>query len=130
METLFEILKTLLFYVVFPLSSLLLILVVLLQEGKGGGLADAFGGAGGETFGVRASGIARFTGYVAAAFIGCVVLYHIVSKQLDVQGGEIWPEPPKQEVPVIPGENAVPVDDSKPAEDSQTQDEQEQGEDE
>ena len=50
-----------LLYTLFFASALLLILVILLQEGKGGGLSDAFGGAGAETFGVRAGGINRFT---------------------------------------------------------------------
>ena len=43
------------------LSSLLLIVVILLQESKGGGLAEAFGGIGAETFGVKSGGINRFT---------------------------------------------------------------------
>ncbi|MDP6850034.1 MAG: preprotein translocase subunit SecG [Planctomycetota bacterium] len=39
-----------LLYTLFFLSALLLILVILLQEPKGGGLSEAFGGAGAETF--------------------------------------------------------------------------------
>ena len=39
----------------------LLITIILLQEGKGGGLGGAFGGAGAETFGVQSGGVNRFT---------------------------------------------------------------------
>jgi preprotein translocase subunit SecG len=50
----------------------LLILIVLLQAGKGGGLAGAFGGAGGQTF-LGARGAADFLGkltiYLAVAFM-------------------------------------------------------------
>lgn len=57
------------------LTMLLLIGVILLQEGKGGGLAEAFGGAGAETFGVKAHGINKFTAVVGGVFLVlCVVL--------------------------------------------------------
>ena len=63
-----EFLKIIL-WVVFVITSLLLIAIVLLQEGKGGGLGSAFGGAGGEAFGHGAGGINRFTSYLAGAFM-------------------------------------------------------------
>ena len=50
---------------------------ILLQEGKGGGLGEAFGGAGQQTFGVKAQGIAKFTGWLA---VGLVVLALVISK--------------------------------------------------
>jgi protein translocase SecG subunit len=53
----------------------LLIGVILLQEGKGGGLAEAFGGAGAETFGVKAAGINKFTSIVGGVFLAaCIAL--------------------------------------------------------
>jgi preprotein translocase subunit SecG len=70
-----------LLYLVFVLSALLLILVVLIQEGKGGGLGDAFGGAGQQTFGVGASGITKFTSYVSAVFLLTAVLITVLSKR-------------------------------------------------
>jgi preprotein translocase subunit SecG len=70
---LIEILRALLF-IVFIISSLLLIVVILLQEGKGGGLASAFGGMGGEAFGVGSGGINRFTAILASVFIGSAIL--------------------------------------------------------
>ena len=63
-------------WVLFFLSALLLIVVVLLQEAKGGGLAEAFGGVGAETFGVRAGGINRFTFILAAVFVGSALVLH------------------------------------------------------
>ena len=51
---------------------ILLILIVLLQAGKGGGLAGAFGGVGGQTF-LGARGAADFLGkltiYLAIGFM-------------------------------------------------------------
>jgi protein translocase SecG subunit len=58
-----------------------LITVVLIQEGKGGGLGDAFGGQAQQTFGVGAKGINRFTSYVAIAFLGCAVTIHILHRK-------------------------------------------------
>ena len=43
-------------WIIFIGSALLLAVVILLQEAKGGGLAEAFGGMGAQTFGVKASG--------------------------------------------------------------------------
>lgn len=62
---------TILFYLgwlFFFLSSVLLIVVVLLQESKGGGLSEAFGGVGAETFGVKTGGINKVTFALAAVF--------------------------------------------------------------
>lgn len=61
----------------FFVSAVLLMVVILLQESKGGGLAEAFGGIGAETFGVRSGGINRFTFGVAAVFIGSAILLHV-----------------------------------------------------
>ena len=62
--------------VLFFLSSVLLTIVILLQGGKGGGLAEAFGGVGAETFGVKSGGINRFTFSVAAAYVVAAILLH------------------------------------------------------
>ena len=53
------------------LVGLFLILVVLIQRGKGGGLAGAFGGVGGSSaFGSRAGdAFTRFTLIVAAVWV-------------------------------------------------------------
>lgn len=61
-------------WVLFFASAVLMTIVVLLQESKGGGLAEAFGGVGAETFGVKAGGINRFTFLLAAIFCGSAIL--------------------------------------------------------
>src|SRR5271154_7250999 len=55
----------------FLFVGLLLIFVILLQRGRGGGLAGAFGGAGGQSaFGSKAGdAFTRFTIYVAAVWV-------------------------------------------------------------
>ena len=68
-----DVLRFILFFA-FIVSSLFLIVIILLQEGKGGGLAGAFGGMGGETFGVGSGGINRATSILAAIFIGCAII--------------------------------------------------------
>lgn len=55
-------------WILFFTSAILLTTVVLLQESKGGGLAEAFGGTGAETFGVKSGGISRFTFLLAGIF--------------------------------------------------------------
>ncbi len=65
------------FWILFFLSACLLIFVILLQEPKGGGLAEAFGGMGAETFGVKSSGVNRFTVIVAAVFLLSAVVIQI-----------------------------------------------------
>lgn len=60
---------SILLYTLFFLSAVLLIFIVLIQEGKGGGIADAFGGAGAQTFGVRAGGVNRVTMVIFAVFL-------------------------------------------------------------
>jgi preprotein translocase subunit SecG len=60
-------------WVLFFLSAIFLTIVVLLQESKGGGIAEAFGGVGAETFGVKAGGINRVTFVLAAVFCGAAI---------------------------------------------------------
>jgi len=50
---------------------------VLLQESKGGGLAEAFGGVGAETFGVKTGNINRFTFLLAGIFMVSAVALHL-----------------------------------------------------
>ena len=65
-----------LLYTLFFLSAVLLILVIVIQEGKGGGLGDAFGGAGAQTFGVRAGGVNKVTFGLFAALVLFSLLLH------------------------------------------------------
>lgn len=74
-----DVIRTIL-YVLFGLLSVILIAIVLMQEGKGGGLGSAFGGAGGEAFGHGVGGINRFTSIVAGLFMVLAVILAIMNK--------------------------------------------------
>jgi preprotein translocase subunit SecG len=77
--------------VVLFLASLWLIILVLIQRGKGGGLAGAFGGAGGgSAFGSRAGDMfTKITIYSAAVWI-LLIMFLIKNTQI------LEPLPPKR----------------------------------
>jgi preprotein translocase subunit SecG len=91
-----------LFYIVFVLSAIILIVVVLLQEGKGGGFGQALGEHGQQTFGVGAKGINTFTGYTAAVFVLSALLLHILNRR--VGSGTVLDTGTVLEQPAEPGE--------------------------
>jgi preprotein translocase subunit SecG len=74
-----EILSILL-YILFVLSAIVLVVVILLQEGKGGGLTGALGTEGQQTFGVGTKGINQFTGWTCAVFLICALGIHWVNR--------------------------------------------------
>lgn len=92
----------------FVLAAVVLIAVILLQEGKGGGLAQAFGGAGAETFGVQTGSVNRFTAAVVSLFMLLAVLYAAIPEPEEAAPSdivrEVVPETPPAEPP--PGEGA------------------------
>jgi preprotein translocase subunit SecG len=63
----------------------LLLLIVLIQRGKGGGLAGAFGGAGGSSpFGSRAADqFVKVTLWLAGVWV-LVIMIHVKIVKLDV----------------------------------------------
>lgn len=104
-----------LLYIVFVLAAMILIVVILLQEGKGGGFGDALGVAGQQTFGVKASGIHRFTAVVALVFISSALTIHWLNRKagtasalgdetssIDASGGGGLPIPVGAQVPGSP----------------------------
>ncbi len=86
--------------VVLLLVGLFLILLVLIQKGKGGGLAGAFGGSGGSSaFGSRAGDtFTRITIYVAAVwFLLIMITIKIVQPTTPLQDTEqVRPAPGDQ----------------------------------
>ena len=64
-------------YILFVLAAIVLIVVILLQEGRGGGFGQALGEHGQQTFGVAAKGIHRFTLAVAFVFLLSAVVLHM-----------------------------------------------------
>jgi preprotein translocase subunit SecG len=70
--------------IVVLLLSVLLMFIVLIQRGKGGGLAGAFGGVGGSSpFGSRAGDtFTRITLYMALVWV-LVIMIHVKVAQHD-----------------------------------------------
>jgi preprotein translocase subunit SecG len=86
--------------------SVFLILVILLQAGKGGGMGGAFGGAGSQTvFGGRGATtfLSKLTSGAAIIFmITSVALSHVASRSSSVVGREAAPvQGPAGTVPPI-----------------------------
>jgi protein translocase SecG subunit len=75
--------------VLLGLMAVILIGLVLIQRGKGGGLAGAFGGAGGSSaFGSRAGdAFTRWTIYLAAAWIFLVMITIVVTQKSQTAAG-------------------------------------------
>lgn len=67
-------------YVLFSLLSILLTAIVLVQEGKGGGLGGAFGGAGADMFGHGAGGINKATGVIFGVLLVITVVIGVMEK--------------------------------------------------
>ncbi len=67
-------------YIVFIVSAIMLITIILLQEGKGGGFGDSLGAAGQQTFGVKASGIHKVTAMIAVVFLASACLIHVLNR--------------------------------------------------
>ena len=81
------------------LVGLFLILVVLIQRGKGGGLAGAFGGAGGSSaFGSRAGDtFTRITIGVAAVWVLLIMLMVRLVQPSDTSRTPAVQQPPPSE---------------------------------
>ncbi|MFN0008619.1 MAG: preprotein translocase subunit SecG [Planctomycetota bacterium] len=95
-----------LLYILFVLAAIVLVVVILLQEGRGGGLTDALGTSGQATFGVGTSGINRFTGATAAVFLGSALMIHVLNRQ--VSGGTVLDNLPAVEAPATDTGGALP----------------------
>src|SRR5437660_4107604 len=76
-----------LFITLFVIVSLFLILLILIQKGRGGGLASAFGGAGGNTaFGSKTGDVLTWaTSIVFGVFLLLAVLLNVVGDHYDRQ---------------------------------------------
>ena len=89
------------------ICSLFLICLVLIQRGKGGGLAGAFGGVGGSSaFGTKAGDVfTKVTMYVAGIWIAISMLLVILVNRGPTSA---WGEAPAaaQKVPATPGDAA------------------------
>ena len=93
----------------FILVSVFLILLILIQKGRGGGLASAFGGAGGNTaFGSKTGDVLTWaTSIVFGIFLVLAVALNLMAKSStgDVAG---VPNPNTQNTGGAPGSSQVP----------------------
>jgi preprotein translocase subunit SecG len=72
--------------------SLFLIGIILIQRGKGGGLAGAFGGAGGSSaFGTKAGDV--FTKITVGLAIGWIILLMMMVVMTNQHSSSAWDEP-------------------------------------
>jgi len=97
--------------VLFILSAVILILLVLVQKGRGGGLAGAFGGPGGHSaFGTKTADIfVKATAVVAGIFFVLSILAAWIMRPDEVA----QPEQPEAKAPSEPGET-TPADAATP----------------
>jgi len=96
---------SILLFIVFVLSAIVLIVVILLQEGRGGGFGQALGEHGQQTFGVGAKGINTVTMYTAIVFLGSALLLHIINRgagSTSVLQGSVLEAPVDPTQPVLP----------------------------
>ena len=71
------------FIFLFILVCLIMILLVLIQKGRGGGLASAFGGAGGNTaFGAKTGDVLTWaTSVVFGVFLLLAIILNLMTRQ-------------------------------------------------
>lgn len=71
-------------FVLFILVSLFLILLILIQKGRGGGIASAFGGAGGHTaFGSKTGDVLTWaTSVVFGIFLILAVILNLLARSV------------------------------------------------
>jgi preprotein translocase subunit SecG len=87
------------------LTALFLILLVLIQRGRGGGLAGALGGMGGQSaFGTKAGDFfTKFTVGVAAFWILlCILAINILGKQQTLFSSDLGSAAPTAVAPMAP----------------------------
>ena len=94
------------------LTSLFMILLVLVQRGRGGGLAGALGGMGGQSaFGTKAGDLfTRITVGVAAFWIVlCIVATNILGRQQSLISAELGSAAPQATSPLTPPPPMTPA---------------------
>jgi preprotein translocase subunit SecG len=90
-------------WVLFILVCILVSVVILLQDPKGGGLGEAFGGVGQQAFGVDNKGIHKFTAYLAVAVVLIAITITKIRSTDTVLVNQLQDPATPVEVPVDPG---------------------------
>jgi len=98
--------------VLFLLCAVILILLVLIQRGRGGGLAGAFGGPGGHSaFGTKTADVfVRATAVLGALFFVLAIVTALLSRT-----GPFAEEPAPPETPAESGAEPTPTQTEEPA---------------
>jgi preprotein translocase subunit SecG len=105
----------------YVLVCMVLMMVILLQQGKGGDLASAFGGGGSQTaFGARsgATVLTRATTVLAVLFLVGALLLNVLAQRGpgSVVGGRApQPAPSSGPVPTLPTTPTAPLKPATPA---------------
>src|SRR6185436_7165543 len=102
-------------WVLFVAACVLISAVILLQEGKGGGLGEAFGGVGQQAFGVKAQGIQKFTGWVAFGVVVLSILITLVRSSSTIDLPSALPAAPGAPGVQAPADGGAPAGGEQPA---------------
>jgi preprotein translocase subunit SecG len=100
------------------LTSLFLILLVLVQRGRGGGLAGALGGMGGQSaFGTKAGDLfTRITVGVAGFWIVlCLLATNLLGRQTSLISSELGNAAPQAVAPMTPAQSQITPESGAPA---------------
>ncbi|MCX5655877.1 MAG: preprotein translocase subunit SecG [Planctomycetota bacterium] len=104
------------FMVLFLLTAVILSLLVLIQRGRGGGLAGAFGGAGGSSaFGTKTADIFIKATAVLGGIFFLLAIITAYTMKADRQAGPPVP-PPEAPAPAAPAPAAPAPEAPAPAE--------------
>ena len=68
-------------WIIFIVDAILLVLIVLLQSGRGGGLSGMFGGGGAQAALGPKTGLPKITGWMAAIFFAAALLIGLLSRE-------------------------------------------------
>ncbi len=99
-------------------TALFLILLVLIQRGRGGGLTGVLGGAGGQSaFGTKAGDIfTKITVGVAFFWIGlCILSLNVLGQRQSLFSGTLGGNAPQAVMPQTPAATTPPATGSPPA---------------
>jgi preprotein translocase subunit SecG len=88
----------------FILICVILVALILIQKGRGGGLASAFGGAGGQTaFGSKTGDVLTWaTSIVFAIFVALAVVLNLIANHIDAHPASAAIVPVAANLPAAP----------------------------
>jgi preprotein translocase subunit SecG len=105
-------------------AALVLVLVVLIQKGRGGGLSSAFGGLGSTLLGTKTG---DFLTWVTISIVAVWLFLSIAAVKWFkpyaseyLQGGQMPPAPVTTPAPPVPVETEKPLESQQPAENQES----------